>query len=659
MELKEKLKNLKTTLQMNDNLMSVYDYHGFTIQEILNVFFTKINECIENVNNTLELVEWLVNEGLETKVAEKLAIMVEDGTFETLINDVVLKEINDKVDTGLVDMKTLVDNGIKTMDTKFTNAMTDINTKVTDYYNKTTKDFNMYQYEKNSVKYIAHRGMSSLAPENSLAAFKLAGEYGYYGAECDIMETADNNFILMHDETVDRMTNGSGTVMGMTLAQVKNLKIDNGKGIAKYSNEKVPTLEEYLNVCKIYDMIPVMEIKTIKQESVPKLLDIVRKWGFENKAVFISFTMTYLEKLRELSKDITLQPLVDFTEYNINYCMNLGKNTHIDVQASQVTKELVELAHQKGVLVNCWTVNADSERVRLEGMGVDFITTDTLLSKQMRIGDKEKVPQINNIDVYSSISNLYNMVKKKPYLRTFKVDNIFLAQHINEPGHSYEDVILSGQPTGTRAKCITKFYIDDELCKIRNLPTGYKVTLVPFDDKDKSLGDIGWLRVGELLKMPPNTKYVCPYFTKEDGKDFSETDIANIKKAVIDVGSDTITIKPGRLTYGQHGATAGLHFNKCFSATTSQAPRVFGREVHYTRGYVDVKVRCDSNLRITLMPFTTYDLFIEDLGWKVNGDKFKLPSNTSYVVVYASNVDDTGVTDDQFRAISNSLITIY
>ena len=60
------------------------------------------------------------------------------------------------------------------------------------------------------IRMIAHRGLSSLAPENTLPAYELAGKYGYYGAECDIHETKDGEFVLLHDDTLERMTNGSG-----------------------------------------------------------------------------------------------------------------------------------------------------------------------------------------------------------------------------------------------------------------------------------------------------------------------------------------------------------------------------------------------------------------------------------------------------------------
>ena len=123
---------------------------------------------------------------------------------------------------------------------------------------------------ENSVKMVAHRGFSSKAPENTLVAYKLAGMRGYWGAECDIQETSDGYFILMHDDTVDRTTNGTGSVADMTLEQIKALNV---KIVPGYY-EKVPTLEEYLICCKEYNLVPVIEIKA--SINVANFIQIIR-----------------------------------------------------------------------------------------------------------------------------------------------------------------------------------------------------------------------------------------------------------------------------------------------------------------------------------------------------------------------------------------------
>lgn len=96
MDFSKKLNELKP-MDLNCNIFSVYDYNGFTIQEILNVFFSKLNECVEVSNKTLELADWLVKVGLPQEVVKKLMEWLDDGTLENLINENLFKSLNDKI----------------------------------------------------------------------------------------------------------------------------------------------------------------------------------------------------------------------------------------------------------------------------------------------------------------------------------------------------------------------------------------------------------------------------------------------------------------------------------------------------------------------------------------------------------------------------------
>ena len=94
----------------------------------------------------------------------------------------------------------------------------------------------------NGAHMIAHRGYSAIAPENTLPAFKLAGENGFWGAECDTSPTADGVWIVMHDDTVDRTTNGEGPVNRFTFDEIRALTIDGGHNPEKYPEANVPLL---------------------------------------------------------------------------------------------------------------------------------------------------------------------------------------------------------------------------------------------------------------------------------------------------------------------------------------------------------------------------------------------------------------------------------
>lgn len=231
-------------------------------------------------------------------------------------------------------------------------------------------------FGSNEVKFIAHRGLSAIAPENSLPAYELAGEAGFWGAETDAMVTLDGEWVLMHDGTVDRTTDGTGAVGSLTLAQIKMLKIDVGNNVALYPNLRVPTLSEFLLKCKKYNLVPVIEIKdTISAVDFDSFVNLIKTYGFEDKCVVISFYPNTLQEIRNRSKKIMLQPLLAFTAENIAITKAFG-NSGIDVDYTTVTKELIDLAHGEGVRVNAWTVNSYQTAKTLISLGVDFITTD-------------------------------------------------------------------------------------------------------------------------------------------------------------------------------------------------------------------------------------------------------------------------------------------
>lgn len=108
MDLEQRIAEIKPQ-QLNCNVFSVYDYCGVTVQELLSQFFEKINDCIKVSNQTVELASWLVNEGLEIEVAKKLELWLIDGTLGKIINEILLKELEDRVTTNESDIEDLKD----------------------------------------------------------------------------------------------------------------------------------------------------------------------------------------------------------------------------------------------------------------------------------------------------------------------------------------------------------------------------------------------------------------------------------------------------------------------------------------------------------------------------------------------------------------------
>lgn len=115
------------------------------------------------------------------------------------------------------------------------------------------------------TKFIAHRGFSSQAPENTIKAFELAGDAGFWGAECDVQVTKDGKFVIFHDGNLNRMCGDGRSIENMTFGELQALNIKTGNNYDKYRYDekatKIPTLDQYLDVCLQKNMVPVIEIK--------------------------------------------------------------------------------------------------------------------------------------------------------------------------------------------------------------------------------------------------------------------------------------------------------------------------------------------------------------------------------------------------------------
>lgn len=242
-------------------------------------------------------------------------------------------------------------------------------------------------YQK-KTEYFAHRGMSVLAPENSLKAFEFTTRHS--GIETDIRTTSDGVWVCMHDETVDRTTNGSGQVSNMTLSQIKALQMDviekpyNNILVSSFrpADLKVPTFEEYLSICKTRGKVPVVEIKkgTYTQTNYQSLVNLLEEYKMEDATIIISTEMSILESIRLMLPNVQLQQIVSsISDSLISQVASLGYPAGIAANYSQatVTEENINKAKAQGLFVNLWTVPA-SQFQKLEAFGVDYITTDEL-----------------------------------------------------------------------------------------------------------------------------------------------------------------------------------------------------------------------------------------------------------------------------------------
>ena len=228
--------------------------------------------------------------------------------------------------------------------------------------------------------WIAHRGLSALYPENTVPSFIGAGEAGFYGAECDVHTTSDGVLIVMHDDDVDRCADGEGDIENLTFAEIQAMRIDAGNGIENYPDLKIPTFEEYLQVCAEYGMIPYIELKKLDTKYLPDFFALLDKYGFRETAVLISFDMDYLLEARKLDDDIEIMFLAnDPSREKIDICIENG--FELDLNFGNLIKYIPEFryAREKNVKIAMWVVDHPIVADFFHLIGVDYITTNRIV----------------------------------------------------------------------------------------------------------------------------------------------------------------------------------------------------------------------------------------------------------------------------------------
>lgn len=164
-------------------------------------------------------------------------------------------------------------------------------------------------YDEPKIKLIAHRGLNDFAPEHTIPAYTLAGEAGMWGLKIDICETADGYFVCSHDDSVDRMFDGTGLIRNLTLAEIQNMTVDSGSNISQYPNQKIVQLYEALEICKRYNMHPFIEFKRLlSPNNVSNVIEIIRSYGLiENTVCQCSDGIKdYLYELRKITDIIPI-----------------------------------------------------------------------------------------------------------------------------------------------------------------------------------------------------------------------------------------------------------------------------------------------------------------------------------------------------------------
>ncbi len=223
------------------------------------------------------------------------------------------------------------------------------------------------------TKFFGHRGYSGKYPENTLLAFQKAIEAGVAGIELDVQFSKDGKMVVIHDETLERTTNGSGYVKDLTLQELKALDASASfKG--QYGTVQIPTFEEVMQLVKDYDIITNVELKTGKFEYPgieEAVRDCIRKYDLAEKVIISSFNHFSVMRMREAAPELKCGFLFEA------WVIDAGKYCHshgipcFHPNYRNLLPSVVAEAKQYGLEINTYTVNTLEDFKQLEALGVD------------------------------------------------------------------------------------------------------------------------------------------------------------------------------------------------------------------------------------------------------------------------------------------------
>jgi glycerophosphoryl diester phosphodiesterase len=223
---------------------------------------------------------------------------------------------------------------------------------------------------------IAHRGASGLAPENTLAAFRLAAEMGAGFVETDLRATRDGEIVALHDASLNRTTSGRGLLADCALRDLRDL--DAGSWFdPRFAAERVPTLDEILDWSRRALLGLFLELKGEPTGGfLEALVARLSRSDSRDRAVVISFDSAALEALRGLDRELTTGLLFDRPLADPVRAAREAGAQELLPRRQLVSRELIEQAHRSGLQVVTWTVNDLAEMRRLLALGLDGIMTD-------------------------------------------------------------------------------------------------------------------------------------------------------------------------------------------------------------------------------------------------------------------------------------------
>ena len=225
---------------------------------------------------------------------------------------------------------------------------------------------------------IAHRGLSGIEMENTCSAFVAAGNRSYFGIETDVHVTGDGQYIIIHDDATKRVALDDLHVEESTFETLRALRLCDKDGKRGRKDLGLPSLREYIQICKKYEKVSVLELKNpMAPEHIDAIIGVIREEGWLEHTIFISFALSNMIHVREVLPGQKAQYLI---EGNPDWQKVLDAlkqyDLDLDIDYTLLTEERVR--DVLGKEVNVWTVNGLADAERLALWSVDYITTNII-----------------------------------------------------------------------------------------------------------------------------------------------------------------------------------------------------------------------------------------------------------------------------------------
>jgi glycerophosphoryl diester phosphodiesterase len=224
---------------------------------------------------------------------------------------------------------------------------------------------------------IAHRGASALAPENTIAAFERAVELGADAIEFDIHLSRDGELVVIHDDTLDRTTDGSGPVRERRLGEL--MRLDAGRWFGEgFAGQRIPSLDEVLDrfAGKVALALEIKAGSTFFPGIEEKVISALRERAAIDQAAVASFDHYALRRLKEIEPTIRTAALLVGRPVSLSALAGPAKADGLALEASFVTKTEVEACRASGLQLAVWVVNDPAQMRHFIRLGVDGIITD-------------------------------------------------------------------------------------------------------------------------------------------------------------------------------------------------------------------------------------------------------------------------------------------